>query len=176
MDQEQIDNRIRELESKESLTDAEMSELVSLKPGAFKKAPNFFSIGGVDVNKALQNLQALSGRAQKAFLDGYFVEAISMRLLMLDFLLRMYVVSKTGETIEADDKLSFGAIIRLAEKSGLNADIIARLDLFNAVRIKGIHRLLLGDITYDELRAAFESDPALPDDTRKIVMLSMPAV
>ena len=176
MDKQQIYDRIRELESKESLTDAEMSELVSLKPGAFKKAPNFFTLGGVDAGKAVTNVQVLSGRAQQAFSNGYFIEAISLRLLMLDLLLRMYVVNKTGRPIEADDKRTFGTMIGLAKDSGLDEGLTRRLERFNSFRIKGVHRLLLGDGAYDDLRAAFEGDSTLVDDTRRSVMQSMPAL
>lgn len=174
MHQNQINRRIAELEAKKTLTDVEMNELISLKPGTFRKGPNLFQLGVKDVEKTFRNLESLSERSQNAFEAGYYLEAISLRLLLLDFLLRTYIVNKSGEPIKYDDKTTFGGMIKKAQKAGLQQELVGRLCDLNDTRIKGIHRLLLGDLAYDELKQGFKADPRLVKDVRDAVFSSLP--
>lgn len=113
----------------------------------------------------MANIKNVSGLFNKAYSAGYYLEAISLRLLILDFFLRIYIVTTGGKIrFKPDDKETFGLMIKLAEKGELEMALIKRLNDFNRKRVAGIHRLLLGDIAYDELRKALDDDPNLVQD------------
>jgi hypothetical protein len=95
-------------------------------------------------------------------------------VLRLDFLLRIYIKTKLNISIKTYDRKPFGDLIRLAEKAGLQADLVKRLRSFNKVRIKGIHRFILGDVTYDELRNALDEDPKIVQDLQQNVVSILP--
>ena len=72
--------RIAELEAKEEpLTDAEMLELIALKPGAFVQLPDLTVAGLRDVKQALNNLLDSGSQSKRAFESGFYVEVIALR-------------------------------------------------------------------------------------------------
>jgi len=60
------------------------------------------------------------------------------------------IISKPVKKL--DSRIQFGDLIRRAEKSGMNKKLINKLSNFNNDRIKGHHRLLLGEIKYNALK------------------------
>lgn len=93
---------------------------------------------------------------------GYFVEAAKAAGIpnehLEDFKKYDNDMSAKGISIilkpkkEVDINTQFGSLIKLAENNGMDGKIIKKLKKFNNDRIKGIHRLLFGEIEYYKLR------------------------
>lgn len=166
--------RIAELEAKaddQGLPNEEFAELMQLLRqhggGEFYEAPVLQRLGVTDLNTFLANLRDLYGRAESAFRSGYYLEAISLNMLLLDLILRGFVVQESEEPIEPysrEDSRSFGQLIKAAKKVGLNEELVERLWTFNRKRTTGIHHLLLGRAKYEDLLDAYEASEHLVDD------------
>lgn len=151
--------RLRELETKAEaqhrLSEKEMAELARLTQVRQLEGPELHLLGVTDVDATLANLEDIDDRADFAYQNYFALEAISLRLLMLDFFLRMYVVHKTQEPIDPHSKIQFGTLINKAENSGLSEDLVNRLRVFNEGRKAGIHNLLLGHAYLQEVADAY---------------------
>jgi len=150
----EIISRFKELQSKETLTDSEMKELISLStPNEFKKLPNMYLLGVIDVERATNNLKEGPERTKNALNNKCYLEVISLRLQHAEFWLRMFWIAKNkkGKIYDPEDKRTFGVIINECKQLGFRPDLIDRLLSFNEVRINAIHKYLLGATGYDEL-------------------------
>lgn len=106
------------------------------------------------------DLASLGDEAEEACRNRYFLEAISLRMLLLDFFLRAYIVSRTGAPIEPyskQDKMTFCPLVKRAHKHGLADDLAGRLLAFNNKRVSGVHHFLLGRGSYQEIRDAYRA-------------------
>jgi hypothetical protein len=166
-------DRQEELNSKETLTDAEMQELVRLSPpGRFKKFPaNVFDLGITNLEKAFENLKKGPERTKHALKNGCYLEVISLRLQHAEFWLRMYwvVKNKGGKIFDPEDKRTFGVIIEDCGKLGFRTDLIERLKEFNLHRINAIHKYLQGATSYEELRNVCETTTGLDGEVGEYV-------
>lgn len=166
--------RLAELEGKETLTDAEMQELMRLKPpGSFSSGPNLLKLGVADVSIAFDNFKEGPSRAKHALENHCYLEVISLRLQHAEFWLRMFwvVKNKKGKIFETDDRRAFGAIITDCKNLGFDLDLIERLRKFNEHRINAIHKYLLGATTYEELREVCEAYTGLDGEVGEYVRM-----
>lgn len=167
-----VNKCLKELQSKETLTDSEMNELISLSsPNTFKSLPNMYSLGVVDVERAFNNFKEGPERAKNALSNKCYLEVISLRLQHAEFWLRMFWVAKNkkGKIYEPEDKRTFGVIINDCKQLGFKTDLIQRLLEFNEHRINAIHKYLLGATEYDELRDLCEKSYGLDGEVGEYV-------
>jgi hypothetical protein len=140
------DARLKQLRSKETLTNDEMNELVRLSPEGMLSLPNMETLGVTDFGMAFQNLKEGAERTRNAFDNGCYLEVISLRLQHIEFWLRIFWVAKNGKRkiFEADDKRTFGTITNNCSDLGFNTDLISKLNSFNSYRINAIHKVYSG--------------------------------
>ncbi len=120
--------------------------------------PDFRDLGVTDPEQFLTNARHAMHYAETAYRNHFFIEAVSLRMLVLDFILRAFIVDRTGERIEPTvgvDKMTFGQIVRQARKHGLPQGLTDRLLSFNEKRVAGIHHFFLGRASYQEIGDAY---------------------
>jgi hypothetical protein len=174
--------RLTELEEEMSgrpLSDEEMEEMRRIAEAhgkrAFLEGPEFTKLGVTDPEQFLENFGDISNEAEEAYQDVCFLEAISLRLLTLDFMLRAYIVNTTGNPIKpysGQDRWPFGRLITEAEKHGLPQDLVADLRAFNHRRNAGIHHYVLGRTSYQEIGDAYRDADWLVE--RIIMTMDLP--
>ena len=164
--------RLEELRAKETLVDVEMQELIRLSaPATFKLGPNLLSIGVIDLEKAFENFKDGPKRSQHALQNGCYIEVISLRLQHAEFWLRIFYVAKNkkGKIFEPDDKRTFGVIINDCKQLGFSSDLTKKLMAFNHHRINAIHKYLLGETDYEELRKVCDRSNGVDGEVGKYV-------
>ena len=132
--------------------------------GGFLEGPEFTRLGVTDPERFYENLGFILGYAEHAYESPFALEAVSLRVLLLDFMLRCYVVQKTGESIEPysdEDKKTFGQSIGRAKRHGLPADIVEDLWKFNKKRNARVHHFVLGRTTYQEIADSYREADGL---------------
>lgn len=166
------ERRLAELSKLDTLTDAEMQELVRLSPsGTFKTGPNLIALGVVDVNQAFLNFKEGASRSNHAYAAGCFIEVMSLRLQHIDFWLRSFWVARNhkGKIFDTKDKRTFGVLVADCEKLGFDASLVQRMRSFNTSRIDSIHKYLLGAIRYDDLKPICDAHNGLDSDVSSYV-------
>ncbi len=166
------EKRLAELSQLETLTDAEMQELVRLRPfGTFKTPPNLLTLGVVDLDQAFLNYKEGASRSKHAYNAGCFIEVISLRLQHIDFWLRSFWVARNhkGKIFDATDKRTFGVLVTDCEKLGFDASLVQRMRSFNVSRVESIHKYLLGAIRYDDLKPVCDAHQGLDADVGNYV-------
>lgn len=114
-----------------------------------------------------EHVRSLEDEAEEAYRNRYFLKAISLRMLLLDFFLRAYIVSRTGEPIEPyskQDKMTFCPLVKRAHKDGLAGDLAGRLLAFNDKRVSGVHHFLLDRGSYQEIGDAYRAADWLDEE------------
>jgi hypothetical protein len=160
-------SRLEYLRTLETLTDAEMNELIALSPsGIFKDGGNFADLGVVDVGRAFANLKEGAARSKHAYAHGCYIEVLSLRLQHTDLWLRMFWVwkNKKGKIFEAEDKRTFGVLIHECESLGFDKAMVVRMRDFNDSRVDAIHKYLLGVTDYLAIKLACDSHLGLDKD------------
>lgn len=105
------EKRLAKLSGLETLTDAEMQELVRLRPpGAFKTGPNLLTLGVVNLEQAFLNYKEGAARSKHAYDSGCFIEVISLRLQHIDFWLRCFWVARTNRVRPRQNNLYFNRL------------------------------------------------------------------
>lgn len=170
----EVGRRLAELDAKsetQGLSAEEMQEhnrLMREHTGAeMFDFPDVTSLGVADPQQFLAHVRFVEHNAEVAYRDLYFLEAVSLRMLLLDFFLRAYIVSRTEETIEpysSQDRMTFGPLVKKARKLGLPDDLAERLLAFNDRRVSGIHHYLLGRGSYQEIGDAYRDADRLDDE------------
>jgi hypothetical protein len=166
-------NRLKELNELETLTDSEMNEITQLSPrGYFKRAPNLLTIGVKNVPGFVENLNIGGQKSIQAFEQGFYIETISLRLQHIEIYLRMFYVFKNrnGKLIDSDtDKRTFGNFINDCKTLDFDEDLLNELKEFNEYRIKAIHKYILGEISYDDLKIVCDDTKGLDARVREYV-------
>lgn len=150
--------------SNQGLSDAEFSELISMSPpGQFTALPNLRFAGLHDLDQALANLVEIGHRSERAFAGGFYVEVLALRSQSLELFVRLYLAAKSQppSPLDPDERRPLGALIDAAEQQGFDPGMVAAMRAFNRDRRAGIHRLLLGEASYDSLRSACEGSLGL---------------
>jgi len=158
--------------------DIEMKEYVYLMGpslfGDLKPTPSHEQLGVADLELAIANSRLWRRRAD-AREAGWLIEAIAMTAYEIEEWLRIWVVSQGGgEDFHPDDRFELGRIISKSEEYNLDVVLIVRLREFNKTRNRAIHRLLRGEISYDNLTAAYDIDKDLPEDIKRWVVNALP--
>jgi hypothetical protein len=168
--------RLKILKNKTTLNDSEMSEFIYLQPSNFRSAPHMSTLGIINFYKSFSNLQKIIRRITKAKNKGFYMEAISLKMLLLDFLLRIYLVSKTKQVISFEEEVTFGRLVKRAEHAGLDSEMVKKLYLFNRYRIKTVHQLLLGTMTFNEIESEWHYYDKIQNELLNIVFNAMPSI
>jgi hypothetical protein len=166
------DTRLAELREKDTLTNDEMEELVRLSPpGTFHTLPNLLTLGVVDLAQFTANMREGPDRSRVALAHGCYLEVLSLRLQHMDFWLRAFWVAKNPrrKVFEADDKRTFGTLITDCERLGVEPGLVARMRQFNADRVDGIHKYLLGVTSYEALKETCLASQGLDGEVRAYV-------
>ncbi len=162
---------------KSKRTEAEMKEYVYLMGpaifGDLKPTPSHEQLGVVDKNTAIKNARLWTRRIE-ARKDGWLIEAVALTAYELEEWLRIWIASKGGDEFHPDDNWTLGNIITEAEKYELEPELLKRLREFNKTRKRAIHRLLRGEISYEDLGDAYDLDPELPEDLSRWVVKTLP--
>lgn len=118
------DKRLKQLFKKKKLNNEEMKELVSLSPpGSFKKAPFLMTdIGINDLRKAFKNLKQLQKRSENAYANKCYLEVISLRLLVLDLLLREYIYGKSIKQFKINADITVAHFVEAAKAAGIPSE------------------------------------------------------
>ncbi len=163
--------RLAELEDKaanDKISEDELAEMHRIikdhTDGAFLEGPEFTTLGVTDPHTFYENVRFMMEETEATYQSGYFLEALSLRMLALDLMLRIYVVHKTGKPIEpysTVDKLSFGQLVKRAKTHGLPRDLADDLWAFNKKRVDGIHHFLLGRTSYQAIGDAYREADGL---------------
>ena len=154
--QNKASERLNYLKSKESLTQEEMKEFEELSPpGSFKAIGSWEKIGIYD-GKAFEsasNFKFVGKRIPISIDSGFYLEAISLRLMYLDFCLRLYLSNK-GEKFKEKHpyELQFGALIKRCRKFGFDDNLLKRIEDFNKDRILAIHNFIYEGVAYDNFK------------------------
>lgn len=142
--------------------------------GDLKSTPSSEQLGVADLDNAVKNARLWQRRIE-AREKGWLIEAIALTAYELEEWLRIYIVSQGGGSeFHADDRLELGTVISFAEKHDLDSILLSRLRKFNKLRNRALHRLLRGEIVYKDLEIAYDSDPELPQDTKRWVFGKLP--
>lgn len=179
--------RLQELEAKaesrpgQGLTSEEMQEIREIhethSSAVYYEAPDFTTLGVTRPYVFLENFGFVEERAEEAYQNTFFMEAISLRMLQLDFILRAYIVHKTNRAIKPfakEDKRSFGQALNEAEKLGLHLELVASLAAFNSKRVNGIHHFITGRASYQEIGDAYRDADGLFEQI--ITAMDLPVV
>ena len=146
--------RLKELldtvDSSGRLSNEEMEEINRIVAehtgaGGVLVAPDLDMLGVTNHLKFFEHFGYIAQDAEEAYQAGWFLEAISLRLLTFDFLLRIYVVHKTKQPVKPS--IQFGQLLGKAKGQGFPQKLAAELEAFNEKRISGIHHYLLGRLT-----------------------------
>lgn len=126
-------------------------EVVRNAPKGSLKIFNGHNIGLDEncINEHLNNKTVVQKRIIDAISQGFYIEAISLRILILDFWLRVYIRNADQEVVVV--RREFGNLLKMAKKLGLPSDIWKQVDDFNKDRVKAIHGFLLGKVSLDDL-------------------------
>ena len=108
------------------------------------------ALGVTDFDVAFANLQAFRARRSAAFRNGYYVEAIALTAHELEFFLSLWYAAKTQQPIKG--RVTLGTWVDRVYREGFDPQVVEWLRQFNQVRRQAIHRMLLGEATYDDLR------------------------
>jgi hypothetical protein len=136
----------------------------------WKKVLSMSSLGVTNPDLSVKNFNTLARRLIFAQFMGFYLEVISILLLEIDYLLREFIVCKKGSIITDRDKTTLGGYITLAEHEGLEPILVTRLRNFNDLRIRAEHKLLMGAISYKELKPIILKDKNLIKDLYRTVL------
>jgi|GEM_PF-2230134 len=162
LDVKQIDARIAELEQRHDLTVLEKVELLLLKKGE-KQLPRAKRsiLHNEDISSVFGYTRRLSQDAHKA---GYYLEAMTLDLLLIKYLLQVQLMKVSDVAEVFDEKSDFNRMLSKAEKAGLDRSLMERLQTFYDNCMENKSHLFTGDIRYEELRRVFKQDPKLLND------------
>lgn len=163
--------RLRELEEAAEVRGLQSQEIEEMRriyeeheTGVFLEGPEYTKLGVTDANRFLENFRGIMEQGDFAYEHQFAFEAINCRVLVLDFMLRAYVVHRSGTAIAAysdEDRMTLGRLVAEAERHGLPAELVADLRAFNRKRNTAVHHFLLGRTSYQEIGDAYADSVGL---------------
>jgi len=172
-----VDNeaRIAELQDKVELTRGELREFARLAAERVHAFPSPWQLGVADqdVQAHRDNFKAIETKRAQARRDGYALEVIALDTHRLEFLLLSWLVQRTGQVVVLG-KQQFGSLLDRVAAHGFRPELVERLRAFKTVRNKATHRLLAGEIRYEDLLEVVDQDPQLHAEVLLYVGLDMP--
>jgi hypothetical protein len=139
-------------------------EQVAIAPNGTYKLYHGSDIGHDEdsINTHLSNLQNISEKIQKAIDSEFYIEALSLRLQIVDFWLRVFYRNKRN--IGEQRQREFGRLIDQCKKLGMDQPLVTRLKDFNTHRVNAIHGYVIGKTTYENLAPVVTESKALSSE------------
>ena len=158
----QIEIRVAELERKHALTALEKVELFLLKKGE-KTLPRSETqfLRNEDVSSLFGYFRRLSQDAHNA---GYYLEAMTLDILLIKYLVQVQWMQITDAAEVFDGKSNLKQILSKARSAGFDEALAERLERFYDNCRENKARLFTGDIRYEEIWRVFKQDPELLND------------
>lgn len=150
------EDRLKFLRDKKDLTGKEMEEFKKLAPkGSWKLIGNWKNIGSIDnFAKVSKNFRIIGKKIQYAINSSCYIEAISLRLILIDIALRLFLDSNgVNLKTKKPSELQFGLLLKEIKKYNFDKDLAEKLINFNKERIKAIHNFVYNGVDYDSLRS-----------------------
>jgi len=168
--------QLYEAQREHGLSDEEMAEknrIITAYMGSVGvvELPDLDLLGITDYMAFIERLGTIHADAQAAYQEAWFLEAISLRMLALDFLLRVYIANKKDVAVPPD--LPFGRLLGNAKDQNFPPSLADELETFNDKRNEGIHRYLLGQGSYQGIGVAYRNADGLFE--RIMDVLDLPA-
>lgn len=101
------------------------------------------------INTHLSNLHNIGQRIEAAIKSGFLIEALSLRLQVIDFWLRIYY--RNQRKVDEKRQREFGRLLDQCKDLGLDKDLVRELKEFNSHRVDAIHGFIIGKTTYEVL-------------------------
>lgn len=162
--------RLEYLKNQKVLTNDEMSEFMNLDPEYFISIPaTMLDLAVKNPSVAMENFEIVNSHIKISKENGFYIEYISLRLLKLDFLIRLYLAVIDKKDMSSKECLQFGYLIKEVEKT-FESSLIARLKEFNSIRKLIIHRLFQGEVKFTELKNSTVIDEDLEKDILEYIV------
>jgi hypothetical protein len=116
----------------------------------FYRTRDLTALGIANGEVMFDNAIAIHAKREAALDAGFYLEAISLMAHELEWFLMLWIAQ--FETV-ASARKPLGGWISRAETHGFEPDLVARLRTFSNARGRAVHRLLRGEIRYEDLRA-----------------------
>lgn len=147
-----------------------MMEIVrGLPSGTFK----YYKGVGTGIERSLeshkQNIRDIGKRIGRAKRAGCHIETISLRLQIMDFWLRIFLVNKaaTGQK----RRWAFGELLERCKELGLDDDLYGKIMSFDSKRTEALEGFLAGRVKYDDLSSIDRiSETTAIEVTRYVLM------
>lgn len=111
----------------------------------------------------MDNTQNIGKRIDAAINAGCFIEALSLRLQIVDFWLRIYFRNTRNEGEQR--RREFGRLLDQCKKLGLDNSLFTKLKEFNNHRVDAIHGYVIGKTTYEALKPIVAESKKLSSET-----------
>lgn len=140
-----------------------MEQVASAVSGTYKLY-NGSDIGHDEdsINTHLSNLNNINKKIEDAIDYGFYIEALSLRLQIIDFWLRVYYRNK--RVVGEQRQREFGRLIDQCKNLGFDSDLSRKLKEFNSHRVNAIHGYVMGKTTYDELNLIVTESKSLSSE------------
>jgi hypothetical protein len=144
-------------------------ELKSEPEGTFKLFHGSNIGVAEDINQHINNHNEINQRISNAVQAGCYIEVISLRLQVIDYWLRIFVVNQSPEE---NREREFGRLLKQCYELGLNKNkkLYDNLKTFNSNRIKAIHGYVIGQISYEKLSEVVDYSRSLMNETTIFVL------
>jgi len=144
--------KLHDLILKKNLSHEEMEEFkrISLKD-SWKIIGNWKDIGArAELKKVAYNFQSIGKRIQHAINSQCYIEAISLRLILIEIVLRLFLKNK-GENLanKTPRELQFGSLLGDIKRHDFDSKLFERLEDFNKKRIEAIHNFVYQGSEYN---------------------------
>lgn len=133
----------------------------------FVRLPNIIKAGVKDLTLFIENFSIINEQIQNALDKGFYIEAVSLELELLDFWCKMYIVQNNGSFGEND---SFGVIIKNPAMKNITSSLAVELNNFNNERIKAVHKYVYGSCSYKDVGVTAKMFVSLPIKLRDFVV------
>lgn len=170
-----VRNRVNELRSINKMTNEQMAEYAELT-GGIRVIGNSRSFGYVDEEKGVGNARLLEGLRLDAARAQHILELICIDCTLMEIDLRNWSIIQRGSDYSSGERKTFGEMIGDLRGESFNGAILARLQKFNDLRNKAVHRLSIGEVDYMQLVSSYMSDPCLLSDLREYILDRAPVI
>jgi len=148
------EERLRHLILKKNLSHEEMEEFKKIsQKDSWRIIGNWRDIGAKgELKKVADNFQLIGKKIQYAINYQCYIEAISLRLTLIDIALRFFLKNK-GENFAniITRELQFGSLLKNIERHNFDSKLLERLKDFNKKRIEVIHNFVYQGSEYNSL-------------------------
>lgn len=141
-----------------------VKEIANAPQGTFKLyRGNDIGLDENSIKTHLNNVQNIGKRIDAAINAGFLIEALSLRLQIVDYWLRIYFrnTRNKGEQRQRE----FGRFLEQCKKLGLDNSLFTKLREFNKHRVNAIHGYVIGRTTYETLEPIVAESKKLSSET-----------